>query len=219
MVDQHQLTTEFLASLEAGRVCVHPTDTLLGLTFDPSSQDARDALGRLKGRPEDKPCLGLVSSLEKAKRFFAPLPLGWEQTLARLWPGPLSVVWEASPEAPRSLLAKDGTIGLRVPALPETAAWFQAVLESCDLPLPTTSVNRAGEPAMTRLAEARSAWEGHAELYAPEFPQVDTTSHGTAQPSTVIRLRADGAFEVIRRGAMPVEKIFDEMVLAQGGIH
>lgn len=210
------LTSEFLASLKAGRVCVHPTDTLPGLTFDPSLGDARDALVRLKGRPEDKPCLGLVASLAKAKEFFAPLPPGWDDALARLWPGPLSIVWEASAAAPAALIAKDGTIGLRVPALAASAAWFQAVLEAAALPLPTTSINRAGEPAMTQLEQVRMTWPDRADLYAPDFSVIK--DRDGALPSTVIRLRADGSFEVLRRGALAVDRIFDEMIVARGSL-
>jgi L-threonylcarbamoyladenylate synthase len=198
------LAHQFLAALHAGRACLHPTDTLPGLTFDPTSAAGRAAVVAIKGRDEGKPFLGLAASLAQARRMFAPLPGDWAAHLATLWPGPLSVVWTASPEAPRSLVAADGTLGLRVPLLPVDSAWFMSVLERSSVPLPTTSVNKSGQPPARGYAEASSLLLDAPGAFVPMWR---AAGHVQSLPSTVIRLYDDGSFSVLREGAMAVDRL------------
>ena len=198
------LAHEFIAALHAGRACLHPTDTLPGLTFDPSSPAGRRAVDEIKGRAEEKPFLALVCSLAKARRFFAPLPPAWDRALGELWPGPLSVVWQASPKAPAALVATDGTMGLRVPRLPVESAWFRAVLEGVGVPLPTTSVNRSGEPPARSFDDAAVRLTGHGNAFVPRWAGLPPTGE---QPSTIVQLFADGRFKVLRQGALPLARL------------
>lgn len=205
-MDESTATTlahAFLRAFDEGQVCLHPTDTLPGLTFNPLSMQARDALALLKRRPESKPCLGLVANSERAKAFFAPLPGAWHAALAKLWPGSLSVVWKASSAAPATMVASDGTIGLRVPQLADAAAWFRIVLDAAKVPLPTTSVNESGQPPAIIFAEARERLLG-ASVHIPNWSD---DHQGSSMPSTVIQLQVDGSFKVLRLGAVRVDMI------------
>ncbi len=211
------LTQEFLASLRRGCLCLHPTDTLPGLTFDPDRAEGRQALVELKGRSDAaKPFLGLIDCVTKAHRYYLPLPSGWLRALAELWPGPLSVVWQASKEAPASLVAADGTIGLRVPELPTEAVWFRQVLVALDRPLPTTSVNRAGEPPATEFAEAGRLLANAKASFIPAWTP-ETSSRGL--PSTVIRIESSGAYTLLRQGAMTKARLDAALAGAQGAPH
>ncbi len=212
-----KLTQEFLESLRQGRLCLHPTDTLPGITFDPDSAEGRQALVELKGRVDAaKPFLGLIDCVTKAQRYYETLPSGWMRVLAELWPGPLSVVWKASHEAPASLVAPDGTIGLRVPELPSEAAWFQSVLVALDRPLPTTSVNRAGEPPATEFSDAGRLL---ALAKASHVPAWSPAQAAQRAPSTVIRIQTDGTYAVLRQGAMSKARIDQALADAQGALH
>jgi len=191
----------FLAALAAGRLCLHPTDTVPGLTFDSHAAKGRDGLAALKRRDGKKPVLALCADLNRALSCFAPLPGDWEKRLARLWPGPLSVIWRAGPGAPAALVAADGTIGLRVPQLNDDAAWFADVLRRWPEPLPTTSVNHNQELPATRWSDAAAFIADAVDAFVP---QVDVVPATQAVPSTVIRLHEDGGYEVLRQGAMPV---------------
>jgi L-threonylcarbamoyladenylate synthase len=193
------LALSALRALARGDALLHPTDTLPGLSFDPRLPGGAVALERNKGRAPDKPCLGLVPDLATAKRFFAPLPAPWDHALERLWPGPLSIIWQASAEAPRALVAADGTIGLRVPKLAAEAEWLFLTMRALGLPLPTTSTNRAGEePAR----DWRSAAEIAAEMPAVFVPAWHPHAPFIAAPSTIVRLAADGSHTVVRAGAL-----------------
>ena len=144
-----------VTALEAGQIVLHPTDTVPGLTCHPSHHQSINYLSFVKGRSVDKALLSLVHSTERALKYMACLPPGWRRALDLLWPGPLSVIWQASDLAPRSLVAADGTIGLRVPLLTKANEWYGAVLKEVNLPLPTTSVNRAASPAAKTWRQAQ----------------------------------------------------------------
>ena len=196
---EDEIVNIVLGALKEHKAIIHPTDTIPGLSFDPDDDRGRQAVVQFKGREETKPFLGLVSSLEQAKKFWQPLPAGWSQKLEKLWPGPLSVVWQASEDAPRRLVGTDGTMGLRVPALHPENQWYLKVLGELGKPMPTTSVNHAGQqPALNWAEVSKKVLESDVDVFVTpgEFPSGD-------KPSTIIRLLEGGGFEVLREGAIP----------------
>ena len=108
------------------------------------------------------------------------------------------MVWKASAQAPAAMVGTDGTIALRCPRFSHANAWMHEVLREISVPLPTTSVNRAGEPPHTHWAAAKKMAEA-AEFYVPEG--IIETDH-LAQASTLIRIKDDGGYELLRAGAL-----------------
>ena len=230
-----------VAALEAGQIVLHPTDTVPGLTCHPGHNKSITSLSFVKGRPIDKALLSLVHCPEKALKYMASLPPGWRRALDLLWPGPLSVIWQASELAPRSLVASDGTIGLRVPHLTATSEWYRAVLREVNLPLPTTSVNRSASPPAKTWRQAqdfcrRSAGyifdptdidademigeagrTEHARSLRSEGLPVNRSPRGSATsssnpiPSTVVALAPDGRFDILRAGVVSQRTIEDAL--------
>ena len=205
---------EFIYELESLRLCLHPTDTLPGLAFDPRRDEALKRLLMFKGRSREKSFIGLVGSSQRALDFYAPLPLIWQQALGLLWPGPLSVIYEAADACPPALVAEDGSVALRVPCLAPQDAWFYSVLAGIDYPLPTTSVNLSGEPPCHLWHEAIALVATCQEIYVPppcaakgrmETDGGEDASRG--QPSTLIKVTSDGGFVLLRRGLVEEKSI------------
>lgn len=192
----------FLEALERGLVCLHPTDTLPGLSFNPASKEARKRLYTLKGRDFGKTLISLVSSLDKAKSFWKPLPQGWEKILGQLWPSKLTVVWKASSLVPGNLVGEDGSIALRCPQFSASSDWMMRVLGSVSYPLPSTSVNFSGE-------KSKKTWE-EASLFCEEkgifIPNLEKIQKFSEKASTIIRLE-EKSFKVLREGAVTEETI------------
>jgi len=95
--------------------------------------------------------------------------------LERFLPGPLTFLLTAREEAPRSAVAA-GKIGVRVP----DHSFFGTVMAGIDRPLFGTSVNRSGEPPLTRIEEM-----------IERFNRVDLIvegSPGSGSPSAIIDL-------------------------------
>lgn len=201
MATRHELVSATLTAIHAGRIVVHPTDTIPGLTFDPNSEGAWQALCALKSRMPSKAILLLAAHIDAAKALWSPLPPGWDDVLAHVWPGPLSIVWQASASAPQHLLAEDGTIGVRVPRLRPQDTWFGEVIAKAGGYLPTTSINRAGEsPACTR-ADVATFVASEPEIFSVPVSESEDASGEPPKPSTVIRLTPDSGFELLRLGS------------------
>src|SRR6185436_18021554 len=90
---------EILSFLRAGGVIAFPTDTAYGLGADPFSEPAVRRIFEIKGRPEDKPILLLVNSMDMA-RSVAVLSDTALAVAARFWPGPLTIILPARTNVP-----------------------------------------------------------------------------------------------------------------------
>ena len=192
---------EFLNALKSGLVCLHPTDSLPGLTCDPGNLEAHKKLCEMKNRPDQKSMISLVHSLEEAQKWWKPLPDLWEKTLGEVWPASLSVIWFASDDCPLSLVSETGQVALRVPGV-SSGTWLRKILANISFPLPTTSVNVGGMPAAETWAEAETWCREHG-VYVPKRP--DFQPSGSS--STIIEIFEDLSFTVRRSGCFPAERL------------
>lgn len=196
----------FQEALKRHQVCLHPTDSLPGLAFDPTADPALDNLAVIKAHRQSKGFVGLISEQGAAAKFWEPLPAGWDQALTRLWPGPLSVVWRASSAVPPALQAADGTACLRVPLLPDHGLWLAEVLAGLPWPLPSTSCNLSGQAPYGDWQKAQEFLEGFGPIgYAPagQMPYEVVAPRA----STVIKILGAGEFQMLREGAVSVAAI------------
>ena len=160
----------------AGGVVVIPTDTVYGLAAHPSFPEAVERLYTIKGREAKKP-IALLAADECAVREF-----GYEipEMLAKHWPGALTVV--VGPE------------GFRVP----DHAWTRELLRRCGGVLRVTSANLSGQRAATDAPQALADVGLSADLV------VDDGISPGGVPSTVVRVCANGAVEVLRSGGVEI---------------
>lgn len=195
----------FAEAWRSGEVCLHPTDTLPGLSFRPQSKIGEENFVIVKERPEEKRPISLIADWSVADRLWRALPAAWDLTLHKLWPSSLSVIWYASEDCPKSLVAADGTVALRMPQWPADQLWMRELLLELQEPFPSSSVNISGEPA-TESWEGAVAFAAHATRkiivpdWAPEKSSKDL--HLRRVPSSVIRLGSDGEFAMLREGAV-----------------
>lgn len=201
-----KIVASFLSALDEGLACLHPTDTIPGLGFNPNLSKGADFINRFKERGEGKNFIGLVASLEKTQKFWQPLPDNWLAALKRLWPGSLSVIWRASDGAPSILTSQAGLIALRMPEFQVGVSWMKQVLEELPYPLPTTSVNKSSEESAMNWLQAIALVRNAEGLYIPDVA-IDDDIFDHAKASTIIELKADGSFKSHREGAVSLEKI------------
>ena len=139
---------QILSFLRAGGVIGFPTDTAYGLGADPFNEAAVRRIFEIKGRPEGKPILLLVDSIEMAARV-CNLSQRARRVAERFWPGPLTVILPARPEVPSIVTAGTGNIGVRWPA----ADFAQRLVSSLGHPITATSANRSGIPSSVTAVE------------------------------------------------------------------
>ena len=130
-----------------GGVIAFPTETFYGLGVTPGDSAAVQRLFALKGRsPASSPILVLIRHRQDLESLTSEISPSAELLMKACWPGPLTIVFQASSRVPPVLTAGTGTIGIRLSAAPS----LQRLLEAVGGPLTGTSANRSGAlPAVT----------------------------------------------------------------------
>jgi L-threonylcarbamoyladenylate synthase len=180
----------------SGGVIAYPTDTFYGLGVDPRNATAVERLFSIKGRSADQPILVLLGNQEEVAAWAARIPASAERLMARFWPGPLTLVFEARAEIASALTAGSGKIGLRVPGNPVTRALLNAVGSA----LTGTSANRSGGPS------PRSAGDVLKELSESIDIVLDAGTSMEGLPSTIIDVTGKEPV-VLRKGVITVPEL------------
>jgi tRNA A37 threonylcarbamoyladenosine synthetase subunit TsaC/SUA5/YrdC len=101
--------------LNRGAVVAVPTDTLYALAADPVNLSAVEEIFRVKGRPEQRALPILISHLNHALVLAKELPDNFYRLAEACWPGPLTIVVDASNRLPLKVTANTRRIALRWP--------------------------------------------------------------------------------------------------------
>ena len=141
------------AALKAGRVIAYPTEGVYGLGCDPFNQHAVMWLLELKQRPVEKGLIVIGASSDQLLPLMAELDPALLDRAETAWPGPVTWLVPAHPDAPPWLTGQYHTIALRVPDHPVC----QALCNSFG-PLISTSANRTGQPAFMCAKALAEHW-------------------------------------------------------------
>ncbi len=181
--------------LRAGHLVAVPTETVYGLAARADSDAAVAAIYRAKGRPDFNPLIVHVAELEMAESL-AILDDRTRELAARFWPGPLTMVLPLRKNAPVAPAVTAGlpTIALRMPAHPA----MRALLAETGLPLAAPSANRSGAVSPTEAGHVVSSLGGRIDAI------VDGGPCERGLESTIVALRADGSWQLLRPG--PIEE-------------
>jgi L-threonylcarbamoyladenylate synthase len=178
--------------LRNGGIALLPAEGVYGFHASSTSAAALDRILALKGRSDRAGFIGLIARPEDASRW-ASVEDAAERLLRAHWPGALTLVLDALPEAPAALRSTDGTIALRCPG----SSFLRAVVAALDAgPVLSTSANLPGTAPPTRVEDAPP---GMAELIVD-----GGTLAGT--PSTVVRVSPSG-IQVLRSGAVAIGSV------------
>jgi len=179
--------------LRDGGVIAYPTGTVYGLGCALLNKKAIDKVYQIKGADRRKPFSFLCPDLSHISRF-ANVGNGAYRIIRRLVPGPYTFVLEATREVPDLVQTKRKTVGIRVPDHPVA----QALLAELGEPIISTSAGRS--EVLNDPLEIRD-----------EFPGLDLildAGSGGVEPSTILALDPDGAVEILREGAGPIDDLF-----------
>lgn len=136
-----------------GGVVAFPTETLYGLGADALNIKALQKIFQIKGREENKPLLLLVGDRTWVPGLVKNIPSAAEPLIEKFWPGPLTLVFDASEHLPPILTANSGKVGLRVSSHPVARALVQAVGRA----ITGTSANLSGQPSASLSSEVFQA--------------------------------------------------------------
>ncbi len=188
--------TEAALAMQAGGIVGIPTETVYGLGVVPRPE-ALAALIAAKGRPDDKGIALLIDGLDQVEGLVEVAEPA-RRLAARYWPGALTLVLPLRrPElVPSAVTGGRATLGLRIPDHPVPRALARELG-----PIAVTSANRTGEPAARVPEELIASVGGSLALVLDDGP----VRGGVA--STVVAVTADGAWSVMREGALSTVEI------------
>jgi L-threonylcarbamoyladenylate synthase len=195
---------EAIEVLRAGGIVALPTDTVYGIAVALATRGGIERLFHVKQRPPEKAIALLLADAAQAGVLGVVSPAA-AALAAALWPGPLTLVLPARPDAalPEVLGAGTRTVGVR---LPDHAA--PRALAAAVGPLPTTSANRSGRPDPLEAATVVAELGGAVDLI------LDGGRTPGSRPSTVVDLTVEPA--VVRRVGLIDEARIREVLAAAG---
>lgn len=186
------------AVLRAGSLVAVPTETVYGLAARADSADAVAAIYRAKGRPDFNPLIVHVPDLATAE-LLALFDDRARSLAAAFWPGALTMVLPRRAEAPLAAAVTAGldTVALRCPAHPA----MRALITETGLPLAAPSANRSGGVSPTTASHVAASLGGNVGLI------LDGGACEAGIESTIVALRGDGAWQVLRPGPITQARI------------
>ncbi|EDO46648.1 predicted protein [Nematostella vectensis] len=189
---QEELIHAAVASLKLGHVIALPTDTIYGIAALTQSCNAVQKLYEIKGRHQEKPVAIAVGNIEDVKRW-GKVTVS-DDILTDLLPGPVTLVFERTPELNPSLNPGTTLIGIRIP----NHHFVRKLAKACAEPIALTSANQSSAMSSLKVEEFKSLWP-HLDLVVDGGPVGDSPE--CRQGSTVINLSVPGQFSIIREGS------------------
>ncbi len=195
-----KFTTEAEKILKNGGVGVIPTDTIYGIVCSALSKKSANKVYHLRKRSPDKPVIVLIGSTHDLKKFGVSPSAISHKPLAKLWPGPISVILELGNKGQETrdkfkyLHRGKKSIAFRVPAV----AALRRFLNKTG-PLIAPSANFEGEPPAKTIKEAQKYFGNKVGFY------IDGGKL-KSKPSTLVSIR-DGKIRVIRAGTVKMSSI------------
>ena len=172
-------------------VLAYPNDLNWAFGCDAASSKALDQIHMLKPtRSKDLPFSLLCSSISMAAEY-ATIDNTAYRLLRKAWPGPFTVLLNATKAFPRQLKDKRRVVGIRIPA----STLLQTLVERLGGPLATTSVPLIdGKPAAFGY-EVFDAFGHGLDLL------LDLGNELPGLESTIVDLTETGVAKLIRQGA------------------
>lgn len=178
-----------LKTLKEDGVILYPTDTIWGLGCDATREAAVKKIVQIKQRPLHKTFIILVDSLSMLSEYVEKIPPIALELIKQI-ETPLTIIYSGGRNLAPSLIAEDKTIAIRLTKDPFCAD----LLKEFKKPIVSTSANISGMATPRIFKEITTEIISQVD-YVVRFRQNDLTH---MKPSTIIRIKDEWNFEVIR---------------------
>ena len=131
--------------LRAGGLVAVPTETVYGLAANAFDTQAVTNIFKAKGRPNDNPLIIHIANIHMLEDLVTEISPTAQLLMEAFWPGPLTLVFKASPKVSKVVTGGLDTVAIRFPSHPI----IQKLIEVSHLPLAAPSANTSGKPSPT----------------------------------------------------------------------
>lgn len=176
--------------LKNGGLILYPTDTIWGIGCDATNPEAVEKVFTLKGRAEEKSLIVLLDSENKLQSYIKEVPeIAYD--LIEYAENPLTIVYSGAKNLAPNVIAKDGSIGIRI----VKHQFCQQLIQRFRKPLISTSANLSGNPSPATFDDIEEAILNGVD-YVVNWEQDERK---VKKPSTIMKLEPGGLFSFIRK--------------------
>jgi L-threonylcarbamoyladenylate synthase len=200
LADNPDLLQKIVAVLDGGGVVCLPCNGTYRLLADLQDESAVLGLMQAKRRVSKAPSLVFVADEKMLDKVADEVDPKARQLMKALWPGPLTIRFDARRDLPREvrkiLVKATGKVGVRVP----DDDLVHQVVEKLGRPVYVSSANKENKHGETSPAQIRKNFFGRISLF------VDAGDLSKGPSSTVVDVK-DGKVKIVRKGHVPDERI------------
>ncbi len=178
-----------LKVLESGGTLLYPTDTVWGIGCDATNTKAVEKIFRIKSRTEAKSLIVLLDDLEKVQLYVEKVPDITGDLLSSIT-NPVTIIYSNARKLASNVIASDGTIGIRI----VKDDFCSELIRRFGKPIVSTSANISGfeaPPVFSQISDEIKNAVDYIVSYKQDY-------FNRSKPSTIIRLRDDGLYTIIR---------------------
>ncbi len=174
-----------------GGVIGYPTETIYGIGCSAFDAKAVDRIYQLKNRDRRKAMILVAGDIIQVSELVKSIPEAAEKLIENFWPGPLTIIFEASSRVKEFAFGKSKTVAVRIPA----CTICLELIRETGFPLVSTSANVSGQPAGTTAQQGAEAFGDQLDLI------VDGGRTPETVPSTLVDITRTPA-RIVRQGAI-----------------
>ena len=183
--------------LDNAEIIAYPTETFYGLGVKYNQGEALERLYHIKQRPLDKAMpliIGRTGLLTLLSPVISPAA---EKLIAKFWPGPLTLIFEAQKNLSAYITAGTGKVAVRIPG----PSFAFDLARHLDYPITATSAN------ITGMAPAETA-DAVIDYFGSSVAAVVNSGKAPGDtPSTIVDVTGS-EIRLIRQGMISQEEVF-----------
>lgn len=188
-MDYYDDIQQSVAVLRNGGTLLYPTDTVWGLGCDATNYQAVDKIYKIKRRVESKSLIVLLENFEHLSTYIRKIPDITFDLLDSI-DSPVTVIYSNARNLAPNVIAKDGTIGIRI----VKEQFCATLISKFGRPIVSTSANISGEPTPAVFSHISDEIKEQVDYVVKYKQNIFTLS----KPSTIIRLHENGNYNIIR---------------------
>ncbi|WEV60234.1 L-threonylcarbamoyladenylate synthase [Streptococcaceae bacterium ESL0729] len=181
--------------LKEGELVAMPTETVYGLFADALNEAAVRQVFAVKGRNLDHALNLNISGLSDLYKYSKNQPANLEQVIEKFWPGPLTIILEASDLVPPYINQGKDTVGFR---MPDNAFTLEVIKKVGVLVGP--SANLTGQASPRKAIQVLQDFKGKIRALKEDDQSI------SGLDSTIVDF-SKGNPRILRQGAVKLESI------------
>lgn len=187
-----------------GEMVIFPTETVYGLGANCENETAVKNIYICKKRPLTNPVLIHVCNVEMGKKYVKGLDnVLTKHLIKKYWPGPLTIIGEATELVPSCVTANTGMVGIRCPNHPLALE----LIEKSNFGIAAPSANISGHVSSTKVSHLFEDFNNcESNLFYIEDCEFDNLRKYGVE-STIIKIEKNCVI-IYRYGSISKENLF-----------